>query len=84
LRGNVESEKVVQGALDQLLNKNKDMTTIIIAHRLQTVKNADCIAVVHDGRVVEKGNHDELLRINGGFYCKLVKASSSDLDHLAP
>jgi len=48
-----QSERIVQDALDKLLKLNQDMTTVVVAHRLRTVQNADCIAVLHDGRVVE-------------------------------
>jgi ATP-binding cassette subfamily B (MDR/TAP) protein 1 len=56
-----ESEKVVQAALDELMTKQK-RTTITIAHRLSTIRNADKIAVVNRGKVVEQGLHDDLLQ----------------------
>jgi subfamily B ATP-binding cassette protein MsbA len=56
------SEKLVQNALQELM---KDRTTIVIAHRLSTVRNVDNIAVIEDGRVAELGNHDELITQNG-------------------
>ena len=73
-----ESERVVQEALDHLLESSSDeadrkMTTIIIAHRLQTVRSADCIAVINDGRVVEKGAHDDLMLREGSIYKKMVE-----------
>jgi ATP-binding cassette subfamily B (MDR/TAP) protein 1 len=55
-----ESERIVQGALDELLAKYK-RTTIVIAHRLSTIRNADKIAVVDKGKIVEEGTHDELM-----------------------
>ena len=75
-----ESERVVQEALDHLLESSSDeadrkMTTIIIAHRLQTVRSADCIAVINDGRVVEKGAHDDLMLREGSIYKKMVEKS---------
>lgn len=62
-----ESEKLVQEALDRLMSSR---TTIAIAHRLSTIKNADEICVMQDGRVVERGRHEELIRLNG-YYKKL-------------
>ena len=62
-----ESEKLVQEALDRLMNSR---TTIAIAHRLSTIKNADEICVMQDGRIVERGRHEELIRLNG-YYKKL-------------
>lgn len=62
------SEKLVQEALDRLM---KDRTTIVIAHRLSTIRNADLICVLHEGRIVERGTHDELIKLNG-YYKKLV------------
>lgn len=60
-----KSEAVVQKALDNLM-KNK--TVFVIAHRLSTIKNADRIAVINEGELVELGNHDELMNIDGGQY----------------
>src|SRR5579871_5241940 len=57
-----EAEKVVQEALDKAA---KGRTTISIAHRLSTIQNADIIFVIKDGKVVEKGTHQELLAIKG-------------------
>ena len=62
-----ESEKIVQEALDRLTSTR---TTIVIAHRLSTIKNADMICVMHEGRIVERGRHDELIALNG-YYRKL-------------
>jgi ATP-binding cassette subfamily B (MDR/TAP) protein 1 len=71
------SEQAVQDALDHLLEENKDMTTVIIAHRLRTVRNADSIAVIHEGRVVEQGSHDDLLKNATGLYRKMVERAES-------
>ncbi|MDE6608922.1 MAG: ABC transporter ATP-binding protein/permease [Muribaculaceae bacterium] len=63
-----ESEHLVQEALDSLM---RNRTTLIIAHRLSTIANADMICVMHEGRIVERGTHDELLQLNR-YYRRLV------------
>ena len=67
-----ESERLVQDALERLM---KTRTTVAIAHRLSTIKNADEICVLHEGRIVERGTHDELLNIDG-YYKKLHEMQS--------
>ncbi len=65
-----ESERLVQDAMEKLM---KNRTSIVIAHRLSTVKHADSIIVLDNGRIVEVGRHEELLEISGGTYKKLHK-----------
>jgi len=67
-----ESERLVQDALERLM---KNRTTIVVAHRLSTIKNADMICVMHEGRIVEQGTHNELLALNG-YYAKLCDMQS--------
>ena len=64
-----ESEKLVQEALEHLM---KDRTTLVVAHRLSTIRNADLICVLHEGQIVERGTHDELLALNG-YYSRLIE-----------
>ena len=67
-----ESEKLVQEALENLM---KNRTTLVVAHRLSTIKRADEICVLHEGRIVERGKHDELITLNG-YYKRLVDMQS--------
>ncbi|GAB1416907.1 ABC transporter ATP-binding protein [Paludibacter sp.] len=67
-----ESEKMVQKALESLM---KNRTTMVVAHRLSTIKKADEICVLHEGQIVERGKHDELIALNG-YYKKLVDMQS--------
>ncbi|CAN1353146.1 ABC transporter B family member 21 [Linum perenne] len=69
-----ESEKVVQDALDKVM---VNRTTVVVAHRLSTIKNADVIAVVKNGVIVEKGRHESLINIKDGFYASLVQLHTS-------
>ena len=67
-----ESERSVQEALDRLM---KNRTTLVIAHRLSTIRNADLICVMHEGKIVERGTHDDLIALNG-YYKRLVDMQS--------
>ncbi|XP_018437487.1 ABC transporter B family member 5 [Raphanus sativus] len=69
-----ESERVVQDALDRVM---VNRTTIVVAHRLSTIKNADVIAVVKNGVIAEKGTHETLMKIEGGVYASLVQLHMS-------
>eukprot|EP00980_Cylindrotheca_fusiformis_P015007 scaffold4127_cov126-Cylindrotheca_fusiformis.AAC.3 len=75
-----ESELVVQEALDNVLAAEKKTTTVIIAHRLSTIRNADIIAVVIGGKIVETGTHDELMVASTGYYRGLVAKQKKAVD----
>lgn len=72
------SEKLVQAALDSLLDKNHHMTTVMIAHRLQTVRNADTIVVLDKGVVIELGTHEDLVKMDGTYRRMVARAESDD------
>lgn len=65
-----ESEKIVQEALDRLM---QGRTSVIVAHRLSTIRNADSIAVIQDGTIIEEGSHNELVERSGGAYAGLIR-----------
>uniref|UniRef100_A0A0D9VJR4 MDR-like ABC transporter n=1 Tax=Leersia perrieri TaxID=77586 RepID=A0A0D9VJR4_9ORYZ len=65
----VESERVVQQALDRVM---RNRTTVMVAHRLSTIKNADVISVLQDGKIIEQGAHQQLIENKNGAYHKLV------------
>jgi len=69
-----ESEKLVQEALENLM---KDRTTLVVAHRLSTIRNADLICVLHEGQIVERGTHDELLALSG-YYRRLIEMQQAN------
>ena len=75
------SERVVQQAIDEL-QKSRAQTTIVIAHRLSTIRNADKIAVVHNGMIAELGRHDELITKEGGIYKELISLQMSGDDEV--
>ncbi|KAJ4775062.1 ABC transporter B family member 21 [Rhynchospora pubera] len=79
-----ESERIVQEALDRVMTNR---TTVVVAHRLTTIRNADTIAVVHQGTIVEKGTHSELLKDPDGAYSQLIRLqerSHKDWDREKP
>jgi len=66
-----ESERTVQEALDRMM---KSRTTVVVAHRLATIRNADVIAVIDDGKVAEQGSHNHLLKHHpDGAYARMIE-----------
>jgi ATP-binding cassette subfamily B (MDR/TAP) protein 1 len=72
-----ESEGIVQAAIDKLMD-SRDHTVVLIAHRLSTIRNADKIAVIASGQVIEFGSHDELMGKENGRYKRLFDSSKRD------
>ncbi|OWY98297.1 Multidrug resistance protein ABC transporter, partial [Phytophthora megakarya] len=71
-----ESEHIVQASLDALMVQ-KQRTTIVVAHRLSTIRKADMIAVTSGGTIVELGSHDELMRLPHGVYRNMVELQTT-------
>jgi ABC-type multidrug transport system fused ATPase/permease subunit len=71
-----ESEHVVQEALERVM---ENRTVIVVAHRLSTIKDADCVAVISEGKVAEKGTHQELLA-QSGVYAQLVQRQLENME----
>ncbi|KAL2472168.1 ABC transporter B family member 2 [Abeliophyllum distichum] len=74
----LESERLVQQALDRLM---KNRTTIMVAHRLSTIKNADQISVLQDGKIIEHGTHSSLVENKDGAYYKLISLQQQQQHH---
>ncbi|KAK9667818.1 hypothetical protein RND81_13G012700 [Saponaria officinalis] len=74
----MESERVVQHALDRVM---KNRTTIVVAHRLSTIKNADRISVIQDGKITEQGTHSSLVEKNGAYYKLINIQQDQKSDH---
>ncbi|KAJ1377927.1 P-loop containing nucleoside triphosphate hydrolase [Sesbania bispinosa] len=72
-----ESERIVQEALERVMSKR---TTVVVAHRLTTIRNADTIAVVHQGKIVEKGTHNELIKDPDGAYSQLIRLQEKSME----
>lgn len=74
----------MQQALDHLLEGNSEITTVVIAHRLRTVRNADKIVVLSDGEVAEQGSHEELCQLRGVYHRMLEQAGSEFITNDGP
>ena len=68
------TERIVQEGMDRLM---KGRTTFVIAHRLSTVRNSDCIIVLEQGRIIERGSHDQLMAEQGKYYQLYTGSSAS-------
>jgi ATP-binding cassette subfamily B (MDR/TAP) protein 1 len=73
-----ESEHMVQEAIDHMLAAGRElgesgMTVMVVAHRLSTIRNADIIFVIHEGQVIEQGNHSDLIQNEDGAYANLIR-----------
>ncbi|CAA7020756.1 unnamed protein product [Microthlaspi erraticum] len=74
----VESERVVQQALDRLM---RNRTTVVVAHRLSTIKNSDMISVIQEGKIIEQGSHNSLVKNKNGPYSRLINLQQRQQQH---
>merc|ERR1712073_4981 len=72
-----QSEALVQAALDEI-NAKKDITTIVVSHRLSTIRNADMIVAFEDGCVKEKGTHEDLMELKGLYYSLVERQTTGE------
>uniref|UniRef100_A0A1D1XWC8 ABC transporter B family member 2 n=1 Tax=Anthurium amnicola TaxID=1678845 RepID=A0A1D1XWC8_9ARAE len=77
----VESERIVQQALDRVM---RNRTTVVVAHRLSTIQNADVISVLQDGKIIEQGSHSSLVENKNGAYYKLISLQQQEQQHQLP
>jgi ATP-binding cassette subfamily B protein/subfamily B ATP-binding cassette protein MsbA len=75
-----ESEQLIQAAMASLLSGR---TTFVIAHRLSTIRRADLILLMEDGRVIERGTHEELMHLRGAYHGMVKRQMESQLEHEA-
>ena len=73
------TEKIVQEGMDRLMHGR---TTFVIAHRLSTIKNSDCIMVLEQGRIIERGSHDDLIEEQGRYYQLYTGNKAQLIQHL--
>ena len=67
-----ESESIVQKSIDEII-RTTNITCVIVAHRLSTIRHVDCIYVLEDGKILKKGTHDKLIEIEDGRYSSMIE-----------